>query len=212
MFTGIIEEIGTIEAIQSSSNGKHLTIAGQKVLQDLKSDDSVCVDGVCLTATHVSERTFQATAVKETITKSTLGSLRRGTQVNLERALRLSDRLGGHIVQGHVDGIGRVRNVIKKGTGYEISIQLPSSFEKYALEKGSIAVNGISLTIARLDLDHVTVAVIPHTWDQTTMKNLKSGSPVNIEMDFLGKYVERFMPQRESSYKDENWYRSQGIE
>ena len=212
MFTGIIEEIGAIEAVAASADGRHFTISARRILEDLKPDDSVSVDGVCLTATEVSDSSFKATAVKETLSRTTLGDIRKGTKVNLERALRLNDRLGGHIVQGHVDGMGTVTSVHRRGTGYEVSIQLPSKLVKYALDKGSIAVNGISLTIAALRSDQVTVAVIPHTWEHTTLYAAKTGSKMNIETDFLGKYVERLILHRDASPKDENWLRSLGYE
>lgn len=212
MFTGIVEEIGILETVRNVPDGRVFTISARTVLEDLRPDHSVCVDGVCLTATSVSESRFEATAVRETLARSTLGDLNRGIPVNLERALRLSDRLGGHIVQGHVDGTGTVEKVVKRGTGYDVSIRLPDALGLYALEKGSIAVNGISLTIASLGPGRVTVSVIPHTWKQTTMHALKTGARVNIETDFLGKYVERFILQRDRSRLDENELRSLGYE
>ena len=212
MFTGIIEEIGTIEKVTSVSYGLHLRIAASRVLEDLLPDNSISVNGVCLTATKVENSFFETTAVEETIKRSTLGQIRVGNKVNLERAMRLSDRMGGHIVQGHVDGIGKVLSFVLKGESKLLKIEIPAHLSKYTVEKGSIAIDGVSLTIAQLQGNLITISLIPHTLSHTTLGSLHIGDSVNIEVDFIGKYVERFSQMRnESGGMNEAWLRSMGF-
>ncbi len=212
MFTGIVEEIGTVEKVTPVSHGLHFRIAASRVLEDLVPDNSISVSGVCLTATKVGSSFFEATAVEETIKKSTLGEIRSGDKVNLERAMRLSDRMGGHIVQGHVDGMGRVLSFVLNGESRLLEIEISGDLSKYTVEKGSIAVDGVSLTIARLQGRRVTISLIPHTLSRTTLGFLRTGDRVNVEVDFIGKYVERFLQmKREPGKMNEAWLRSMGF-
>ena len=199
MFTGLVETVGTVRTARALSQGRLFGIACPSLLDDLKPDDSVAVNGVCLTATAVTAEGFEATAVGETLERSTLSRLRPGVHVNLERALRLGDRLGGHLVQGHVDGQGHVISSQPAGTGYWLDLEIPPDLERYAVEKGSIAIHGVSLTLAQVMPGRVRVAVIPYTWTHTVLHNLNPGDAVNLEMDLIGKYVERLMGRQAPS-------------
>jgi riboflavin synthase len=211
MFTGLVEETGTIQAIKKLDGSREFLISAQRVCQDLKTDDSVAVNGVCLTVTHMSSDTFTASAVSETLNRTTLSHLKIGTAVNLERALRLSDRLGGHWVQGHVDGTASVRDFQKLGATSLLTLQLPDRMIRYCVEKGSITVDGVSLTIAAIVGQQIRLAVIPHTFQHTTLKFLRRESTVNIELDILAKYVARILGETDNeSHHDETWYRSHG--
>lgn len=194
MFTGLIEEIGKIQNIQSESGGKRITINASLIPDDVKIDDSIAVNGVCLTVTALGKKSFTATAVNETLRRSTLNEMRIGQSVNLERALCLKDRLGGHLVQGHVDAVGFVKKIEQDGTGYNVYIDLPVHLMKYIIEKGSVTLNGVSLTVAEKQTNSIRVAVIPHTWQKTTFAEMRQGSKVNIEVDLIGKYVESLFP------------------
>ncbi len=212
MFTGLVEEIGILRRIQTLSQGKTFFIDAQKICSDLEVDDSVAVNGVCLTAIEVRPNGFAATAVQETLNRSTLKHIRPGDRVNLERAMRASDRMGGHMVQGHVDGIGAISKIEKSGTGTRISFTIPQALGKYCVEKGSVCVNGVSLTIAEIDKSKLTAAVIPHTYGNTVFQFLEEGSEVNIEVDILAKYVEKMLNRNnQHSGRDEGWYRSHGF-
>ena len=212
MFTGIVEEIGTVKKVTPVFQGLHFRIAASRVLEDLVPDNSISVSGVCLTATKVGSSFFEATAVEETIKKSTLGEIVSGDKVNLERAMRLSDRMGGHIVQGHVDGMGRVLSFTLNGESRLLEIEISENLSKYTVEKGSIAVDGVSLTIARLQGRRITISLIPHTLSHTTLGYLHIANKVNIEVDFIGKYVERFLQMKgESGKMNEAWLRSMGF-
>lgn len=193
MFTGIIEEIGIIGKIISVQGGKKFFLSAEKILSDLHVDDSVAVNGVCLTAVEIDANGFWADAVGETLTKSTLGSIAVGAKVNLERALKLSDRLGGHIVQGHVNGIGRLIRITNRGDAYLLEFSVPDSLLRYIIAEGSIAVNGVSLTVAQLNGNILGVSVIPHTWENTNFNTFSIGEQVNLEVDVIAKYVERMM-------------------
>lgn len=193
MFTGIIEETGTIKELRIRSDGAVMTVVAKTIPLASKIGDSISVNGVCLTATHIGTDSFSCDLSAETLRRSSFSRARHGTLVNLERPLRLSDRLGGHIVQGHVDGIGRLLAKKPSGEGVEISIDFPAELERYLVYKGSIAVDGISLTISSLGKNSFSVAVIPHTLESTNLRQLKSGDPVNLEVDILGKYFERFV-------------------
>lgn len=211
MFTGLIEEIGSIKLIQPIKGGKKLFISCNEILSDLKVDDSVAINGVCLTAVKVEGDGFWADAVGETLTKSTLNSYSIGSRINLERALRLSDRLGGHIVQGHVNGIGKVSKIFTRGDNFLFSFTLPSDLQKYVVSEGSIAVNGISLTIAALEGTEFSISVIPHTYRSTTLKDLSVGNDVNIEVDILAKYIEKMTAPKDSKSKlSEDWLKEMG--
>jgi riboflavin synthase len=197
MFTGLVEEIGQIIAMESvGSTSRRLTIRAAKILEAAKIDDSICVSGVCLTAVAVSESTFQVQAVEETLRKTTLGNLRAGSRVNLERALRPMDRMGGHFVQGHVDGIARIVDFIPQAAGKLMIVEFPTAARemlRYIIPHGSIALDGVSLTVARLEDIRITIALIPHTLSQTTLGERRVGDWLNVETDLLGKYIERLL-------------------
>lgn len=193
MFTGLIEEIGQIAAVQKQGGAVRFTISATEITQDLAVDDSISVNGVCLTAIRVSPQKFDVEAVEETLRKTTLGSFRTATKVNLERCLRLSDRLGGHIVQGHVDSVGEVISFREQQGGRLLTIRLPADRMRYIISEGSIAVNGVSLTVARIEDNRITISLIPHTLGKTTLGDLYAGDSVNIEVDLVGKYVENLL-------------------
>jgi riboflavin synthase len=192
VFTGIIEEIGTIQEIRFMHEGAVITIAATEIVPELKIGDSVAVNGVCLTATSVGTGSFSCDISAETLRLSSFKKAKQGLKVNLERSLMLGGRLGGHIVQGHVDGVGRLLGRIPSGKGYELSFYFPRELERYLVHKGSVAVHGVSLTIASLERESFTVAVIPLTLEATNLNQLKVGDPVNLEVDIMGKYFERF--------------------
>lgn len=193
MFTGLIEEIGEIQSIISQSSGLQLTITASRVLEGSQVGDSIAVNGVCLTATALQGNAFIAYAGTETVARTTVNLWKPGFQVNLERALSPTSRLGGHFVQGHVDGVGSVISLHQEGETTRWRFSLPSELAIYVVEKGSIAINGISLTVTGLDDTGFEVAIIPHTLAQTTLGNLKPGDSVNLETDILAKYVLRMM-------------------
>lgn len=193
MFTGIIEELGKIQAIRSVDRGKTFSIQCHHILSDLKVEDSVAVNGVCLTAEKVNSGGFEATAVEESLEKSTLSTLSTNDQVNLERAVRMQDRLGGHLMMGHVDATASVLNIKSRGASFWLEIKIPDHLEKYIIQKGSIAIQGISLTVAEKSKHKISVAVIPYTFQNTNFRFLKAGDMVNIETDFIGKYIENFL-------------------
>jgi riboflavin synthase len=192
VFTGIIEEVGVIEELRIMAQGATITIGAAQVVSDMKIGDSVAVNGVCLTATRIGSASFLCDISAETLRISGFKHARQGNRVNLERALRVGDRLGGHIMQGHVDAVGRLISKTKSGEGYEISFDFPRELERYLVYKGSISVNGISLTISSLSSGLFSVAVIPHTFEATNLSQLMLGELVNLEVDILGKYFERF--------------------
>lgn len=191
MFTGLIEEIGKIKTIKSIPGGKQITIAAEKIMDDLKIDDSVCCSGVCLTVTGFTKNSFTVDAVGATLTKSTFASIHEQEWINLERSVRLNDRLGGHLVQGHVNGVGSIGDIEKPGDNYMLKISVPSSLSKYIVDEGSIAIDGISLTIAKIEESIITLSIIPHTWANTNLNIKKTGDKVNIETDVIAKYVEK---------------------
>lgn len=212
MFTGLVEEIGVIQEITPLSQGREIQIRAPLICQDLKIDDSVSVDGVCLTVTAVQSDYFNATAVLETLERSTLSRIKKNDRVNLERALQASGRLGGHWVQGHVDAVAKISSIQKLGTGWNIFIEMREPFFKYCVEKGSIAVNGISLTIAAIVKNQIRISVIPHTVARTAIQFIHIGAEVNIEVDILAKYVERMLIMSNTpASHDETWYRMQGF-
>lgn len=193
MFTGLVEEVGMVAEIGRRTGAARFTIAADDVTKDLAVDDSVSVNGVCLTAVKVAPPTFDVEAVQETLRKTALGSLTLGCKVNLERALRFSDRLGGHLVQGHVDGVGTVTGIQSQAGGVLLSARLPSEKMKYIISEGSIAVNGVSLTVARVRQNEISIALIPHTLSKTTLGTVKQGDRFNFEVDLIGKYVENIL-------------------
>lgn len=193
MFTGIIEEIGKVEAVAKGSNSAVITIAAVKVLEDTKIGDSIAVNGVCLTVTSISGRKFSADVMAETLRRSSLGSLKHGSMVNLERAMAANGRFGGHIVSGHIDGVGVISSFEKEDNAVWVEIETPAKILRYIVEKGSITIDGISLTVAKLTDSSFAVSVIPHTGEETTLLNRNPGDIVNLENDIVGKYVERLM-------------------
>lgn len=193
MFTGIIEELGTVRSIESMGVNARIVIAASIVPEGTESGDSIAVNGVCLTALDVKPDSFAADVSRETLERSTLGSLLPGSRVNLERAVTPVTRLGGHIVQGHVDGRGTFRSALRVGEFWTVTIGFPKEFAKYLVYKGSVAVEGISLTVAALREDTFDIAVIPKTWEMTNFSNLNADDPVNLEADIIGKYVERML-------------------
>jgi riboflavin synthase len=192
VFTGIIEEVGTIQELRFLLGGASIAISTKAILDGLKPGDSIAVNGICLTATRIGPGSFLCDISAETLRRSSFKQMKHGTQVNLERSLRVGDRLGGHFVLGHVDDVGRLIGKTTSGQGYEMSFDFPIELERYLVHKGSISVDGISLTIASLDRGSFSVAVIPHTFQSTNLNQLTIGALVNLEVDILGKYFERF--------------------
>lgn len=193
MFTGIIEELGTVRGIEERGENARLVIAARTVTAGTKHGDSISVNGVCLTALDIQPDSFAADVSRETLLRSTLGKLRPAAPVNLERAVTPATRLGGHIVQGHVDARGQFAGVEDHGESWTIKIAYPKEIARYLVFKGSVAVEGISLTIAALTDDYFEVAIIPKTWEVTNLSRLKPGDDVNLEVDVIGKYVERLL-------------------
>ena len=202
MFTGIIEEIGKIEYIAQGIKSAVITVAADKVLEKTKIGDSIAVNGVCLTVTSIGANKFTADVMAETLRRSSLGSLKKGSKVNLERAMAADGRFGGHIVSGHIDGIGVIRSLVKEDNAVWVEIETPSKILKYIVEKGSIAIDGISLTVAKLTDDSFSVSVIPHTGEETTLLSKKTGDNVNLENDIVGKYVERLINFKQDEIKN----------
>lgn len=190
MFTGIVEQVGTLAEVKLMAGGYRLRI-DTPLAKDTHAGDSLAVSGVCLTAILSHQNEVHADVGPETARVTTLGSLARGQRVNLERPLRADGRIGGHFVQGHVDGIGVVDDVRREGDSYWITVSYPPQLAPYFIRKGSVAVDGVSLTVAGLDEKHFDVQIIPHTWSHTTLGGLKAGDKVNVECDMLGKYVVR---------------------
>ncbi len=193
MFTGLVEETGIVKKISDMTNGKRIVIAAKNVLTDLKIGDSVAVNGVCLTATEISENCFTVEAVGETLEKTTVGNLSPGCMVNLERAMSAGQRFGGHIVQGHVNGIGKIQHLSQRGENWLMEVVIPEELMRYIVPEGSITIDGISLTVATLKSNKVGINVIPHTYENTNIKQKSIGEPVNIEVDVLAKYVENLL-------------------
>ena len=193
MFTGIIEELGTIRRITSSPKGARVEVTAGTILSDARLGDSIAVNGVCLTVVDQGPDWFAADVSEETLRRTSLKQMRIGTRVNLERPLTPSSRLGGHIVQGHVDGVGEFVEARPSGDGWVVWVRFPKDLGRYIVEKGSIAVDGISLTVASLGDDYFEIAIIPHTWKMTNLGSLDRGAAVNLEVDVIAKYVERMM-------------------
>lgn len=193
MFTGLIEEIGIIKRIETSGGGKLITIAAKSIMDDMKIDDSVAINGACQTVVSLTESSFTVVAVEETLAKTTLGRLSSGRKVNLERAMRPIDRLGGHLVQGHIDCVGKVDKISKLATAVNLWVKFPEEFAKYLVRTGSICIEGVSLTSAEVSNNSFMVSIIPHSWSVTTLSLLKVGDEVNLEFDVIGKYVERIL-------------------
>ncbi len=199
MFTGIIEEMGVVKAVDKTLQGCGVTILAKTVVEDLQIGDSVAVNGVCLTVVGCGDTEMKADISPETLKVTTLGALKPGDPVNLERAMRLGDRLGGHLVTGHVDGIGTIRSRTQDADALQIMLEAPREVVRYCVQKGAITVDGISLTVNEVTDHGFRVTIIPHTAKVTTFGVKQVGEAVNLETDLIGKYVERLFPAREGS-------------
>jgi len=194
MFTGIVEEVGEVLEIEDSGKFRAIRIQGTAVFDDLRAGSSIAVNGVCLTVRTMTGRTFTAEMSRETLDRTSLGSLNKGAVVNLERGLRADSRFDGHIVQGHVDGVGQIREFVRQGDAWNLEVEYPETAKRYLVEKGSIAVDGISLTIASLlDSNIFSVAIIPYTFENTNLRAARPKDPVNLEFDVLAKYIESLL-------------------
>lgn len=201
MFTGLIEEVGRITSIQEVQGKRRITVAASHVTKELKIGDSIAVSGVCLTAVDVKPDSFGADLAAETWTRTSFSRITEGAAVNLELPLKADGRMGGHMVQGHVDGTGKfiALEPIPGAKDFWLHIEIPAELEKYVVFKGSIAIEGISLTVAKLDGTRLTIAIIPHTCEMTNLGSLNPGDPVNVETDILAKYLEKWMTRGESA-------------
>lgn len=193
MFTGIVEEMGVVKSVQHGAVSSFVEIKAEAVLSDAHTGDSIAVNGVCLTVTDITADSFRADVMNETLSRSSLGTLRQGSFVNLERAMSANGRFGGHIVSGHIDGTGTITDIKKDGIAVWYTITSSPEILRYIVEKGSVAIDGISLTVADVSDSYFKISVIPHTAEQTVLGYKKSGDTVNIENDIIGKYVEKLM-------------------
>lgn len=211
MFTGIVEEIGKVKSLVKSGAQAVIIIECKNVLQDTKLGDSIAVNGVCQTVVDLTSNSFSAEVSSETLAVTNFSSLKSGDSVNLERALTLQSRLGGHVVSGHIDGLAKVKNIQKESNFYNLTFELDKKMIKYVVKKGSITINGISLTVADVSLNDVKIAIIPHTFENTTLSCLKCGDFVNVETDILAKYVENFLSTGNNSGIDEDFLKGNGF-
>ncbi|MGI6727571.1 MAG: riboflavin synthase [Anaerovoracaceae bacterium] len=214
MFTGIIEETGVVVNIQKGEKSCKLTITGKKIFDDIKIGDSIAVNGVCLTVSALNENSFTADVMTETIIRSSLGILKKGQRVNLERAMPAQGRFGGHIVSGHIDATGEIESLVREGNAVWVTILTNSKVLRYVVEKGSIAIDGISLTVARVGETYFKVSIIPHTGAETTLLMKKKGDLINLECDIIGKYVEKLMnptKEKEKSIIDMDFLQKHGF-
>ena len=202
MFTGIVEEIGKIAGIQKGAKSAVLTIQAEKVLEDVHIGDSIAVNGVCLTVTSFEKNTYTADVMNETLQRSSLGSLSVGSSVNLEQAMAANGRFGGHIVSGHIDGTGTITQVKRDDNAIWYTIMAEASLMKYIVEKGSITIDGISLTVATVSDTDFQVSIIPHTQANTVLSDRKTGDVVNLETDIIGKYVEKLLQPQKTPEKE----------
>lgn len=191
-----MEEIGVIDSIERKRKSVIFSVRGKETVRDIRIDESIAINGVCLTVIRWSRRKFQVQAVEETLQKTNLGDLQEEDPVNLERALLPGERLGGHFVLGHIDGVGIVTRIQDRASSWVFWIKVPQRFSRYLIPVGSIAVNGVSLTVAKLRGREFAVSIIPHTMEVTTFRYMKAGDKVNLEFDVLGKYVERLLKRR----------------
>ena len=206
MFTGLVAELGSVEKLAQQGNSFHLTVAATKVMQNLKIGDSVAVNGVCLTVVHLGDASFTADVMPETVRLTNIGLLHAGDRVNLERTLRLCDGLDGHIVSGHVEGLGTIASRRPDGIAMVVTITTPPELLKYIIKKGSIAIDGISLTVTEVTETSFSVSLIPHTAKETTLGFKDVGDRVNLETDIIAKYVERMLgfQKKEEPLLDKN--------
>lgn len=193
MFSGIVEEMGVVKSFDRNLGGARLSIFAEATLEDLNLGESVSVSGVCLTAAEIHDRDFVVDVSTETLQVTNLGSLIAGATVNLERAMRMNERIGGHLVSGHVDGVGILRERMQDGNSFILTFEIPESILRYCIQKGSITIDGVSLTINHVSEKGLSVAIIPHTANVTTLGMKQPGDSVNVESDLIGKYVERLM-------------------
>jgi riboflavin synthase len=195
MFTGIIEEVGKVLSIKHQDGKRRLTVSAPRLAKELHQGDSIAVSGVCLTAVELGSGSFGADLAKETWNRTSFSRIQEGARVNLELPMRVDGRLGGHLVQGHVDGTGKFQGLerIPEADDYWLRIEIPPELARYVIFKGSLSIEGISLTVAQIEGTHVTVAIIPHTAEMTNLASLKPGDPVNLEVDMIAKYVEKMM-------------------
>jgi riboflavin synthase len=203
MFTGLIQEVGTILSVTPNTEGKEFIIKAPSLIKEIQIDDSVATNGCCLTATQIKGDTFKVQAIHMTLQKTSIGSLKSGDKVNLELSLRPNDRLGGHFVQGHVNAVGKIKQIKTMGENWEIEVSIPKDLRKYMISEGSVAIEGISLTIARLSSESLTVSIIPHTLEKTTLGTKKVGDDLNLEVDMIAKYIENFLRFDKESRKEE---------
>jgi riboflavin synthase len=195
MFTGIIEEVGRVTSVANERNNRRLIVSASHLVKELKKGDSIAVSGVCLTAVEITPKSFGADLAEETWNRTSFSRIKTGALVNLELPMRADGRFGGHIVQGHVDGTGKflALDEILDADNYWLRIEIPPELARYVISKGSLSIEGISLTVAKVEGTEVTVAVIPHTTEMTNLKSFKSGDPVNLEVDVIAKYVEKML-------------------
>ena len=192
MFTGIVEETGVVRRINTKPDSTAVTIIGKVIFDDLKLGDSVSVSGVCLTVSELSGKSFTADVMRETLSRTSIGSLKEGSRVNLERAMPANGRFGGHIVSGHIDGTGVISDIRNDGNAFILKINAPEKITRYIVEKGSVAIDGVSLTVIDVATDSFRVSIIPHTSSFTTLSEKSTGDIVNLENDIVGKYIEKF--------------------
>lgn len=212
MFTGLVKELGKVKSIQNNAEGKLISISSKTLLPEINIDDSVAVNGVCQTAVKVDGNSFLVQAVHATLEKTTFNQLKVGDEVNLELALRPMDRLGGHFVQGHVNSVAEISSVVNKGDNYLVTVKLPAELSRYVMDEGSITIDGISLTVYKKLEGAFQVSIIPHTWDNTVLRNRRPGSKVNIEVDVLAKYVENLLSSKTDTNKfSREWFSERGF-
>lgn len=204
MFTGIVEEMGTVVKLWKTNSSAQIQIRAEKVTEGTKTGDSIAVNGVCLTVTDLQGNGFTADVMPETLQRSSLGKLKSGSSVNLERAMSAEGRFGGHIVSGHIDGTGKMINVHPQGNAIWYTIAAPKEIMRLIVEKGSVAIDGISLTVAKVSSESFSVSIIPHTLSETILREKKPGDIVNLENDMIGKYVQRLMEFKEPEEKTGN--------
>jgi len=202
VFTGIVEELGTLLGIRHGADSARLIIGAEKVLEDVQVGDSIAVNGVCLTVVQFNSREFTADVMPETLAKTNLGALKPGDRVNLERALQLGDRLGGHLVSGHIDGVGIITRIQRRDIASLVTIRAPEEVMRYIIKKGSVAIDGVSLTVVDFQPESFEVSLIPHTAHATTLGHKKVGDAVNLEADVIGKYIEKLIVSRGGNAKE----------
>jgi riboflavin synthase len=215
MFTGIIEEVGKISGIIAIPGGKRIKISASEIMSDIKIDDSISVSGICLTVIEINDNSFTVEAVGDTFRKTTIANLHINHYVNLERAMKLNDRLGGHLIQGHINDIGKVRQLYKRGDNWYLEISIAKELIAYVINEGSIAIDGISLTVAHLEDTNVGISVIPHTYKNTTISTYSKDQEVNIEVDYIARYLEKLMNKFNQQNKNEitftrEWFKDLG--